>query len=77
MSEQSLAETAVIVLAAVRAMDAKINNSHESRHVVRALRRNAEQILADAFRRAGDLVYIADDVRKTIDDQCGKAPSEP
>jgi hypothetical protein len=66
MSEpRSLADSAVAALAAVRAMDQEVTNEHDERHQIRTLKRLAEQTLADAFRRASELAYLAEDVRKT------------
>jgi hypothetical protein len=66
MSEpRSLADSAVAALAAVHAMDQEVTNEHDERHQIRTLKRLAEQTLADAFRRASELAYLAEDVRKT------------
>jgi hypothetical protein len=64
----SLADQAIAALASVRAMDDGIDNTLPERHIVRSLKRNAEQILADAFRQVSNLAYLAADVRNTFRD---------
>ena len=64
MAEQSLADTFVDTLAAVRAMDNGIDLTHPERHVIRDLKRNAETLIADALRRARDLAYTAESIRE-------------
>jgi hypothetical protein len=66
--QKSLADSAVDVLAAVSRMDFGLTNEHEERHQVRTLKRLAESALAEAFRHARDLAWLAEDVRKTSQD---------
>lgn len=61
---QSLADTFVETLAAVRAMDNGIGLEHPERHVIRDLKRNAEALIADALRRARELAYTAESIRE-------------
>lgn len=63
----NLADQAVQALAAVRAMDARIDLDHPERHSVRALKRHAENILARAFQQAQELVYIAADLTALVE----------
>lgn len=67
MSNMSLADQAVHVLALVRAMDASIQNTDPHRHIVRALKRMAEKRLSDAFDEAQGLAYLAQDVPSLVD----------
>jgi hypothetical protein len=67
MAGTSLADDAVSVLAAVRAMDEKMDLDHPERHSVRTLKRMAEQVLADAFRQAQGLAYLATDLTSIVD----------
>lgn len=62
--QQSLADTFVETLAAVRAMDNGIDLTHPERHVIRDLKRNAETLIADALRSARSLAYIAESIRE-------------
>ena len=61
---QSLADTFVETLAAVRAMDNGIGLEHPERHVIRDLKREAETLLADALRHARGLAYTAEAIRQ-------------
>jgi len=67
MAGTSLADDAVSALAAVRAMDAAMDVDHPERHSVRTLKRMAEQMLADAFRQAQELAYLATDLTSMVD----------
>ena len=64
VDQPSLADAFVETLAAVRAMDNGIDLTHRERHVIRDLKRNAETLIADALRRARDMVYVADSIRE-------------
>ena len=61
---QSLADTFVETMAAVRAMDNGIGLEHPERHVIRDLKRGAEALIADALRRARELAYTAESIRQ-------------
>ena len=61
---QSLADTFVETLAAVRAMDNDIGLDNPERHVIRDLKRDAEALIADALRRARGLAYTAEAIRQ-------------
>ena len=60
----SLADQAVQALAMVHAMDEGVDNKHPERHVVRSMKRVAQQSLEAAFRNAIDLAWQAKDLRK-------------
>jgi hypothetical protein len=65
MSERtSLADAAVDALAAVGRMDLNVTNEHDERHHIRTLKRLAETKLADAFREARELAWLAEDMHK-------------
>lgn len=66
MTTGSIADDAVAALAAVRAMDAGITNDDPHRHIVRSLKRNAEAILIEAFRRSHELAYQAEELGKLM-----------
>ncbi len=63
---ESLADQAVAALAAIKAMDEGLDLECPERHVVRGLRRHAENLVAEALRNAHALVYVAQDVRELI-----------
>lgn len=62
----SLADQAVQALAMVKAMDADITNDHPHRHVVRSMKRLAEQRLSAALREVIDLAWLAQDVPRLV-----------
>lgn len=68
MSTPSLADSAVIALAEVRAIGEKLDNEHPMRHAVRSMKRTAEQILSDAMRQATDISYQAKQLVKDHDE---------
>ena len=61
----SLADQAVQALAMVQAMDEGVDNEHPERHVVRSMKRVAQQALAAAFRNAIDVAWMAKDLQET------------
>lgn len=61
----SLADQAVQALSMVKAMDEGVENEHPERHVVRSMKRVAEQSLAAAFRNAIDAAWMAKDLQET------------
>lgn len=61
---QSLADTFVETIAAVRAMDNGIDLTHPERHVIRDLKRDAEALIANALRSARSLAYTAEAIRQ-------------
>ena len=61
----SLADQAVQALAMVKAIDETVDNAHPERHVVRSMKRVAEQALAAAFRNAIDMAWQAKDLQET------------
>ncbi|GEM_PF-791076 len=64
MSNQlSLADKAVKALAATEAIDADVDVETPERHIIWALKRQAQGQLADAFDRASMLALLAQDVR--------------
>jgi hypothetical protein len=73
---KSLAAAAVDALAAIDRMDATVTNEHEERHHIRSLKRIADQILADAFRQARELAWLAEDVQR-LAQQARDAKDEP
>lgn len=64
MVNASIADRAVAAIAAVTSMDADVANEHDERHTVRSLKRIAETVLIEAFLRAQDLAYLAQNVRE-------------
>lgn len=63
----SLADQAVQALAMVRAMDASIENTDPHRHLVRSLKRMAEARMAQAFREAQEMAYMAQELPALVD----------
>ena len=61
----SLADQAVQALAMVKAMDEGVDNEHPERHVVRSMKRVAQQSLEAAFRNAIDVAWMAKDLKET------------
>lgn len=61
----SLADQAVQALAMVQAMDESVDNEHPERHMVRSMKRVAQQALAAAFRNAIDVAWMAKDLQET------------
>ena len=61
----SLADQAVQALAMVKAIDEGVDNDHPERHVVRSMKRVAEQALSAAFRNAIDVAWMAKDLQET------------
>ena len=61
----SLADQAVQALAMVKAMDEGVDNEHPERHVVRSMKRVAQQSLEAAFRNAIDVAWMAKDLQET------------
>ena len=61
----SLADQAVQALAMVKAIDEGVDNDHPERHVVRSMKRVAEQALSAAFRNAIDVAWMAKDLQDT------------
>ena len=61
----SLADQAVQAIAMVKDMDKGVDNEHPERHVVRSMKRVAEQALAAAFRNAIDVAWMAKDLQET------------
>ena len=64
MSDQ-LATRAVDVLATIRAIAP--SGEHPMRHTARALKQEAENVLSEAFTRAQNLVFLADQVIRDYD----------
>jgi len=64
---KSLADDAVDALAAVGRMDFNVTNEHDERHLVRNLKRMAEQALEQGFRHARELAWLAEDTRREAD----------
>lgn len=63
---KSLADLAVEVLALVKAMDANITNSDPHRALIRNMKRVAEDAIAQALQRAGDLAWLAQEAEREI-----------
>lgn len=68
---ESLADVGVAALAAVSAMTDGVTNDHPERHAIRQLKHLAQADLEQAFRRARQLAYMVDDLRKLA------RPAEP
>ena len=68
----SLADEAIIALAAVRAMGEKMDDEHPMRYAVRSMKRVAEDILTQSLSQVTDLAYQAERLVKDFD----KAVSE-
>lgn len=64
---KSLADNAVDALAAVARMEFGVTNEHDERHLIRNLKRHAEQALDNAFRLARELAWLAEDTRREAD----------
>jgi hypothetical protein len=62
----SLADRAVHALALVAAMGENLSNDDPERHIVRNMKRTAEQAMSNAFQLASDLAYQAKDVSDTF-----------
>lgn len=67
MTNESLADRAVMALADVKAMGANMDNNHPMRHNVRELKQSAEAILSHAIGQAQRLTYIAERLVKDFD----------
>ena len=61
----SLADLAVQAIAMVKAIDESVENDHPERHVVRSMKRVAQQCLEAAFRNAIDVARMAKDLQET------------
>lgn len=76
----SLADRAVAALAAVSAMgEGGMGLDHPERHAVRNLKREAENVLREAFTRAEWLAYMAKDLPELVQavrDECAPAVKE-
>ena len=66
MSTPSLADSAVDAIAAVRAMGEGMPADAPERHVVRNLKRMAEDIIGNALRHARDRAYQAEGLSKDM-----------
>lgn len=62
--QESLADQAVRVLAKLKAMNEDVTNDDADRHVLREIKRIAEERLACALRETERLIYVADNVRE-------------
>lgn len=63
----SLADQAVQALSMVKAMDANVDNDSPHRHIVRGMKRVAEQKIAAALREAIDLAWMAQELPALVD----------
>lgn len=63
----SLADQAVQAISMVKAMDANIDNDAPHRHIVRGMKRVAEQKIAAALREAIDLAWMAQELPTLVD----------
>lgn len=63
----SLADQAVQALSMVKAMDDGIDNDMPHRHIVRGMKRVAEQKIAAALREAIDLAWMAQELPRLVD----------
>ncbi len=61
----SLADQAIQAISMVKAIDDSVDNEHPERHVVRSMKRVAEQALSAAFRNAIDVALMAKDLQET------------
>lgn len=57
MASLSLADDMVTAMSEVKRTGVSMDDEHPMRHVIRSMKRTAEQILADAALRATDLAY--------------------
>lgn len=60
----SLADQAVQALAMVKAMDECLDMQHPERHVIRGMKRVAQQVIEAGLRSAIDLAWQAQDLRR-------------
>ena len=65
----SLADRAVHALALVAAMGENLSLEDPERHIVRNMKRTAEQAMSNAFQLACDLAYQAKNVTDTFSKQ--------
>lgn len=61
---ESLADRAVRVLAKLKDMNDDVTNDDEDRHVLREIKRIADEQLSSALRDTERLIYLADNVRE-------------
>jgi len=72
----SLADEAIIALAAVRAMGEKVGNEHPMRHAVRSMKHAAVDILTQSFRQVTDLSYQAEQLVKDFNEAISEKQGE-
>ena len=65
----SINDRAIEAMAAVSQIGNGLTNESPERHIIRNLKRTAEQILSDAFIRATDLSFQAVNVSNTFREQ--------
>ena len=65
----SINDRAIEAMAAVSQIGNGLTNESPERHIIRSLKRTAEQILSDAFIRATDLSFQAMNVSNTFREQ--------
>ncbi len=65
----SINDRAIEAMTAVSQMGNRLTNESPERHIIRSLKRTAEQILSDAFIRATDLSFQAMNVSDTFREQ--------
>ena len=65
----SINDRAIEAMAAVSQIGNGLTNESPERHIIRNLKRTAEQILSDAFIRATDLSFQAMNVNNTFREQ--------
>ncbi len=75
MSVPSINDRAVFALAIVADIGKDLSNDAPERHIVRRMKRVAEEIMSDAFVRATEIAWQAGDVSKEFNTM-GKAVDE-
>lgn len=68
MTQPSIADQAICVLAEIRSIDDAIPSDHPMRHNAWKMKRTAENILEQAFRQASDLAQHAKWLIKEYDE---------
>lgn len=72
----SINDRAIEAMTAVSQIGRDLTNDSPERHIVRNLKRTAEQILSDAFCRVTDLHFQAMAVSDTFRDQEAQDPKQ-
>jgi hypothetical protein len=73
----SLSDDAISALSEVKQIGEKLDDDHPMRHAARSMKRQAENILSNAFRQATELAYLAGQVTKDYDKAIAARSKEP